>query len=259
MQCGTRQRSAVSIVHGGAKPLKPHPKVLIVDDDPGIGRLLRIFLKGERYKVLWSRNGGSALTQAVESRPDVIILELDLPDGDGFAVLEGLRDWNETPVLILSGRAGVADKVRALDSGANDFLAKPFAPEELAARLRVLQRCETPTSDVSLLVSGALKTDMSTRQVTVNGHRLALTATEEAAFYILARHTGRLVPRPRLIRAIWGTDAASKNAELHVYIAQLRRKLEKHGGFNLIRGDGSVGYSLALSTDHECTEAKTVL
>ncbi len=239
--------------------MKPHPKVLIVDDDPGIGRMLRIFLEGERYKVLWSRSGESGLKKAVESRPDVIILELDLPDGDGFAVLDALREWSQAPVLILAGRADVASKVRALDSGANDFLAKPFIPEELAARLRVLQRCETPTSDVSLLVNGALKIDLATRQATVNGFPLSLTTIEEALFYILARHAGRLVPWQRLLRAIWGTEAVSKNAELHVYIAQLRRKLEEHGGSNLLRGDGRLGYCLALSADQQWTEAQKVL
>jgi two-component system KDP operon response regulator KdpE len=239
--------------------VKPHPKVLIVDDDPGVGRMLRIYFERERYKVLWSRTGEGALRKAVESRPDVIILEIDLPDGDGFAVLDALREWSDAPVLILSQRAGVAEKVRALDSGANDFLAKPFAPEELAARLRVLQRSETPNSDFSLLVSGILKIDMATRQATVNGQSLVFTAIEEAVFYILARHAGRLVPRQRLLRAIWGADSVSKNAELHVYIAQLRRKLEEHGGHHLILGDGRVGYSLALTSEHECTKAETVM
>jgi two-component system KDP operon response regulator KdpE len=237
--------------------LKPHPKVLIVDDDPAIGRMLRPMLEGERYKVLWSRDGAGGVTQAVESRPDVIILELDLPDGDGFAVLAALREWNEAPVLILSGRAGVADKVRALEAGANDYMVKPFAPEELAARLRVLQRCEPPTSDGPLLVSGALKIDMATREVTVNGSSLELTATEEAILFILARQAGKLVPRPRLTRAIWGTDAVPKISELQVYIARLRRKLEERGGINLIRGDGSEGYSLSLTADHECATLKT--
>ena len=209
--------------------------------------MLRIFLKGERYRVLWSRNGGSGLTQAVERRPDVIILELDLPDGDGFAVLDALREWNEAPVLVLSARTGVADKVRALDAGANDFLSKPFAPEELAARLRVLQRCEPPTNDGPVLMSGPLKIDMATRRVRVNGDPITLTATEEAVLNILARHAGSLVPWQRLLRAIWGTDSASKNAELHVYIAQLRRKLSEHGAGQLIRGDGRAGYSLAIS------------
>ncbi len=220
--------------------------------------MLRILLEGEGYKVLWSRNGESGLTQAVEHRPDVILLELDLPDDEGFAVLGALREWNEGPVLILSGRAGVSDKVRALDAGANDYLVKPFAPEELVARLRVLQRSELPANDGPLLVTGPLKIDMATRAVTVNGFSPGLTATEGAVLHILARHAGKLVPWQRITRAIWGTIAAPKLAELRVYIAGLRRKLEEHGGSNLIRGDGSLGYSLLLETDHEYSAPKTV-
>ena len=221
--------------------------------------MLRILLEGERYKVLWSRSGESGLTQAVEHRPDVILLELDLPDGDGFAVLCALREWNEAPVLILSGRAGVSDKVRALDAGANDYLVKPFAPEELVARLRVRQRSELPTNDGPLLVTGALKIDMATRTVAVNRFPLELTETEGAVLYILARHAGKLVPCQRITRAVWGTDVAPKLAELRVYIAGLRRKLEQHGGKNLIRGDGNLGYSLLLETDHEYSATKTVV
>jgi two-component system KDP operon response regulator KdpE len=223
-----------------------------VDDDPAIGRLLRVVLEGERYKALWGRSIADGLAHAVEARPDVIILELDLPDGDGFAMLEALREWNEAPILILSGRTGVADKVRALDAGANDYMNKPFAPEELLARLRVLLRSEPPTSDGPLLVCGALRIDMATHEVTVNGRALEPTATEEAILFILARHAGKLVPRERLVRAIWGTDAASKVNDLKVHIAHLRRKLEENGGFNLIRGGGGAGYSLALADYHEC-------
>lgn len=240
-------------------PLKPHPKVLIVDDDPAIGRMLRVILESERYRVLWSRSGADGLAQGVESRPDVIILELDLPDGDGFAVLDALREWNGAPVLMLSNRADVADIVRALDSGANDYMVKPFAPEELAARLRVLLRSEPPTSDGPLLVNGPLRIDMATREMTMNGCRLELTATEEAVLYILAHHAGKLVPRGRLVRAVWGTNDANKVHDLQVHIARLRRKLEEHGGNNLIRGEGSVGYSLSLAANHECTDLKTVL
>jgi len=232
--------------------LKPHPKVLIVDDDPAIGRMLRPLLEGERYKVWWSRYAGEALAQAVEIRPDVIILELDLPDGDGFAVLEALREWSATPVLILSGRVDIGDKVRALDAGANDYVAKPFAPAELAARLRVLQRCEPPLDDGPLVISGALQIDLATRAVTVGGHPLTFTATEEAILFILARHAGKFVPQQRLTRVIWGTADAAKIGELRVYIARLRRKLEENGGGNLIRGEGTVGYGLALTADQEC-------
>jgi len=237
--------------------LKPHPKVLIVDDDPAIGRMLRLLLEGEHYKVWWSRNAQDALEVAVEHRPDVIILELDLPDGNGFAVLEALREWTTTPVLILSGRVDIGDKVRALDAGANDYVAKPFAPAELAARLRVLQRCEPPTDDGPLVVSGTLQIDLATRAATVSGHPLKLTATEEAILFILARHAGKLVPQQRLTRVIWGTAVADKIDELRVYIARLRRKLEEHGGTNLIRGEGTIGYGLALAADQACAAFKT--
>jgi len=228
-----------------------------VDDDPAIGRMLRVLLEGERYKVTWCRSAADALAQAVESRPDVVILELDLPDGDGFGVLDALREWSAAPVLILSGRADVAVIVRALDGGANDYLVKPFAPEELAARLRVLLRSEPPSSDGPLLVSGGLRIDMATHEMTVNGSPLELTATEEAVLYVLARHAGRLVPRGRLVRAVWGTEAESKIHDLQVHIARLRRKLEEHGGKSLISGEGSVGYSLTLVADNGCTGLKT--
>lgn len=240
--------------------LKPHPKVLIVDDDPATGRMLRVVLESKRYRVLWSRNRSEALKEAVEQRPDVIVLELDLPDGDGILFLEALREWNEAPVIILTGRTGISDKVRALDAGANDYLVKPFAPEELAARLRVLLRYETLTGDGPVLVSGNLEINMATRRMTMNGTALDLTATEEALLYILARHVGKLVPRRRLIRAIWGIYSARKTHDLQVHIAHLRRKFEEHGGGNLIGGDGNVGYRLSmLFSKDEYSDLKTVL
>ncbi len=223
-----------------------------MDDDPAIGRLLRVVLEGERYRTRWARSIADGLAQAVEGRPDAIILELDLPDGDGFAMLEALREWNEAPILILSGRQGVADRVRALDAGANDYVCKPFAPEELSARLRVLLRSEPPTSDGPLLVSGALRIDMATHEVTVNGRAIEPTATEEAILFILARHAGRLVPRERLVRAIWGTGAGERVNDLKVHISHLRRKLEENGGVNLIREGSGLGYSLAVADYHEC-------
>jgi two-component system KDP operon response regulator KdpE len=231
--------------------VKPHPKVLIVDDDPSTGRMLQIVLEGKRCKVLWSRTGKDALLQAVESRPDVVVLELDLPDGDGIKVLESLREWTEAPVIILTGRSEIAEKIHALDAGANDYMVKPFAPEELAARLRVLLRSEQAIGDGPLLVSGALQINMATRSMTMNGVHLTLTATEEALLYILARHAGKLVPRRRLIRGIWGMATARKVHDLQVHIAHLRRKLEAQGGYNLIQGEGSVGYRLSLSGSND--------
>jgi len=238
--------------------LKPHPKALVVDDDPAIGRLLRVLLEGERYKVLWRRSAAEGLAEGVESRPDVFILELDLPDGDGFAVLGELRQWSEAPVMILSARTAVQDIVRALDGGANDYMVKPFAPEELAARLRALLRSELPACDGPLLLSGALRIDMATREMTVGGAPLRLTATEEAVLFILARHAGKLVPRGRLVRAVWGAKEPSKVHDLRVHIARLRRKLDDHGASNLIREEEGLGYTLALAPDHGSAELRTV-
>jgi two-component system, OmpR family, KDP operon response regulator KdpE len=226
--------------------VKPHPRILIADDDPSTGRMLQIVLGGRRCKVDWCRSGRDALHQAIMSRPDAVVLELDLPDGDGIHVLESLREWTGAPVIILTGRAEIAQKVHALDAGANDYMVKPFAPEELAARLRVLLRSEPAVGDGPLLASGPLRIDMATRTMTLNGLRLVLTATEEALLYILARHVGKLVPRRRLIRAIWGMATAGKGHDLQVHIAHLRRKLEAQGGENLIQGEGGFGYRLSL-------------
>jgi two-component system KDP operon response regulator KdpE len=224
-----------------------------MDHDPGIGRLLRVLLEGERYRVLWRRNGADGLAEGVRSRPEAFILELDLPDADGMTVLRALREWSGAPVLILSVRAGTPDKVRALDAGANDYMVKPFAPEELVARLRVLLRCEPPVDDGPLLVSGGLTMDMATHRITVNGRPLRLAATEEAILHILARHAGKIVPCQRLVRSIWGTDSGSKIHELQVFVARLRRKLEVRGAENLIRGSGRLGYTLPLG--HESDDA----
>lgn len=183
---------------------------------------------------------------AVERRPDAIVLELDLPRCSGFRILEALRQWNEAPVIILTGRAGIADKVRALDAGANDYMVKPFAPEELAARLRALMRIEPPIGDGPLLVSGALRMNMATRRTTINGCLISLTATEEALLFVLARHAGKIVPGGRLIRAIWGVATAEKTGDLQVHISHLRRKFERFGGNNLILGEATEGYRLSL-------------
>jgi two-component system KDP operon response regulator KdpE len=240
-------------------PLKPHPRVLIVDGDPGVGRMLRVVLEARWCRVLWTRSLAEGLAETVEKRPDAIVLELDLPDSGGFEALEALREWSDAPVLILSGRASIADKIRALDAGANDFVTKPFAPEELAARLRVLLRSELPESDGPLFVSGALRIDMATREMTANGLPLGLTATEAAVLYVLARHAGKIVQHERIIRAIWGASSAGKIHDLQVHIARLRRKLEERGAQRMIRGEGGAGYCLALSAEHEYATLKTVV
>jgi two-component system KDP operon response regulator KdpE len=226
--------------------LKPHPRVLVIDGDASTGRMLRLVLESERYRVAWSRSGAEALRQAVDSRPDVVVLELDLPDGSGFRILESLREWCEAPVVILSARTAIADKVRALDAGANDYVVKPFAPEELAARLRVQLRCEAPICDGPILVSGKLRINMATRRMTIGEAPLELTATEEALLYVLARHAGKIVPRERLVRAVWGIYSSRKIRDLQVHIGRLRRKLGLLGAGGLLQGEGIRGYNLSL-------------
>ena len=233
--------------------MRPNPKLLLLDDDPAIGRMLAMLLEPKRYKVTWARSGQEGLRRAADERPDVIILELDLPDQDGLEVLQSLREWNAAPVLVLSARKEVGDKVRALDAGANDYLTKPFAGEELLARLRVLQRCEPAMTDAPILIAGPLRVNMATHEVSVDGEPVALTATEDAIFYVLARHAGRRVSCAHLLRAVWGAGAAAKIDELREYIWRLRRKLEQRGVENLIRADGGTGYSLALLPGPEHT------
>jgi two-component system KDP operon response regulator KdpE len=242
-----RSRAGAGPACGFPGPRKPRPRVLIADSDPAIGRMLRIVLESEKYRVLWRQCGADALAEAAASRPDAVILELDLPDGDGLCVLQALRERCSAPVLILSARSGVADKVRALDGGANDYMVKPIAPEELAARLRVLLRCETPAGYGPHVVSGALRIDTATREMSVNGRPLELSATEEALLYVLARHVGKLVPREQLLRSVWGVAAAEEAHDLQVHVARLRRKLEELTGSDLIRREGGAGYSLSLA------------
>jgi two-component system, OmpR family, KDP operon response regulator KdpE len=211
--------------------------------------MLRVVLESQRYRVVWSRRGRDGLAEGVRWRPEIVILELDLPDMDGFAVLQSFREWSNAPLMILSGRTGIADKVRALDAGANDYMLKPFAPEELAARLRVLLRNGALPDDGPIFLNGALRIDMATREVTVNGRALAISATEEAVLHILARHAGKIVPWRRIVRAIWGADAATKIHDLQVHISRLRRKFAMQGVTDVIMGHSALGYTLSLSSD----------
>jgi two-component system KDP operon response regulator KdpE len=227
--------------------MKPKPTALIIDGERAIRRLVRIVLEQERYKVIGVETGRQGLEAAVERKPDVIILELDLPDIDGLVVLQRIREWSQKPVLILSERDGPSDKVSAFDKGADDYLTKPFDNAELLARLRVIQHRFDGIPDSPVVVEGDLKVNLTSHEVTLRGQKLNFTPTEEALFYLLARHAGKTVTCKHLVRCVWGTDADDKIRDVRVYVAYLRRKLGAYGGEILIKTEGGVGYCLSLA------------
>jgi two-component system KDP operon response regulator KdpE len=226
--------------------MKPTPIILIIDSDKASRRLLRNILQARRYRVCETESGQTGIQEAAARGPDVIILELELADTDGITVLRRLREWNQSPILVVSSRDGESDKVLALDSGANDYLTKPFGSEELLARLRVLQRTLPTEPDGPLFIHGNLKVDLNARVITCAGRIIDLTPTEQAIFYTLLRHAGKLVSSKHLLRCVWGTDSETKLRDLHVYIVNLRRKLRKVSEQVLIHTEGSQGYRVIV-------------
>ena len=226
--------------------MKPNPTVLVVDADRPIRRLLRVVLEPHHYKVYEAENGQTGMKEAVARQPDVIILELALPDINGLSLLKRLREWNPVPVLILSAQNDEESKVAALDGGANDYMTKPFGSSELRARLRVLQRSMPSESDGPLYINGDLQVDMTSHLVTMSGRQVFLSRTEEAVFCTLVRHAGKLVTCTHLMRCVWGTDSENKLHDLHVYIRCLRQKLRGTAGDVLIQTEGSAGYRLLV-------------
>jgi len=233
--------------------MKPNPIALLIDADRPIRRLLRVILEPHHYKVFEAEDGQTGIKEAVARRPDVIILDLSLPDMDGLTVLKRLREYNRDPILILSAQDDEENKVAALDSGANDYMAKPFSSAELLARLRVLQRSIPGEPDGPLFLHGDLQVDIISHQVTLRGHQVDLTPTEAAVLYILVRYAGKLVPCRHLLRCVWGNDSENKLHDLHVYIRSLRQKLNGAGNESVIQTEGSTGYRLLLPMDCQHT------
>ena len=206
----------------------PTTRVLVVDDEPQIVRALRINLSVRGYEVLTAGTGAAALRAAAERHPDVVILDLGRPDMDGIEVLAGLRGWSRAPVIVLSARTDSADKVEALDAGADDYVTKPFGMDELLARLRAAVRrgAETADTDAPVVVTSSFTVDLAAKKVTKNGAAVHLTPTEWGMLEMLVRHRGKLVGRKELLREVWGPSYATETHYLRVYLAQLRRKLE---------------------------------
>ncbi|WP_458690816.1 response regulator [Nocardia tengchongensis] len=206
----------------------PPIKVLVVDDEPQILRALRINLSVRGYEVTTASTGGAALRAAAEKHPEVIILDLGLPDIDGIEVLAGLRGWSTVPVIVLSARTDSSDKVEALDAGADDYVTKPFGMDELLARLRAAVRRSATTADTAepVIETASFTVDLAAKKVTRHGRDVHLTPTEWGVLEMLVRHQGKLVGRRELLREVWGPSYATETHYLRVYLAQLRRKLE---------------------------------
>ncbi|MGA2221917.1 MAG: response regulator [Verrucomicrobiia bacterium] len=224
--------------------MKPNPIVLVIDDEAAIRRLLRAALEPQNYQVCEAETGQLGLQEAVGRRPDVVILDLGLPDMDGLTVLKRLREWSQTPVLVLTVRDREADKVAALDSGADDYLTKPFGTAELLARLRAVQRRAAEAREEPVFVSGSLTVDLAARTVTASKQEVHLTATEYALLHELVRHAGKVVTHRQLLRAVWGPNAESQSQYLRVYITHLRKKLETDPEQKFIRTEPGIGYRL---------------
>jgi two-component system, OmpR family, KDP operon response regulator KdpE len=202
--------------------------VLVIDDETSILRALRINLTAREYVVHTASDGTSGLRSASSDRPDVIILDLGLPDMDGAEVIRGIRGWSQVPIIVLSAREQEADKVAALDAGADDFVTKPFGMDELLARLRAAARRATSTTrDEPVVTTADFTVDLAAKRVRrTDGTDVRLTPTEWEILELLARHRGRLVTAKQLLREVWGQQYESETHYLRVYLAQLRRKLE---------------------------------
>ncbi len=223
-------------------------RVLIVDDEPAIRRFLRVSLSAHGYAVFEASDGQAALSAVVADRPDLIILDLGLPDLDGIEVTRLLREWTRIPIIILSVRGQEADKVTALDAGADDYLTKPFSTGELLARIRVALRHTGQSGTEPIFTSGDLTVDLVRRVVTVTGREVQLTPTEYDLLRVLVIHAGKVLTHRQLLREVWGIGYEQETHILRVNISNLRRKIEPDPARpRHILTEPGVGYRLRAS------------
>jgi two-component system KDP operon response regulator KdpE len=201
-------------------------RILVVDDDPQLLRALRLTLGAHRYEVAVAADGASGLALASRTPPDLVVLDLGLPDMDGVAVVEGLRGWSNAPVIVLSARHAESAKVAALDAGADDYVTKPFGMGELLARIRAALRRAAPAPEEPVVTTAAFTIDLAAKRVTTASGDVRLTPTEWHLLEVLARHPDRLVGHRQLLREVWGPNYQTESNYLRVHLANLRRKLE---------------------------------
>lgn len=226
-------------------------KILIADDDPQILRALRITLTAKGYEIVTATDGTRAIEAAIDHRPDLYMIDLGMPALDGIDVIEAVRGWSTAPILVVSGRTGAADKVDALDAGADDYVTKPFSIDELLARIRALTRRIPRDESDPVVTLGDVTVDLASRTAvsTADGaaRPIRLTPTEWQVLGLLIRNPGRLVTRQTMLTHIWGSEHITDTGYLRLYVAQLRKKLEPHPSTpRYLLTDAGMGYRLVV-------------
>jgi two-component system KDP operon response regulator KdpE len=222
------------------------PSVLVCDDEPQILRALKVILREAGFEAVGAETAREALDSAAMRRPDAAIVDLVLPDGDGVEVCAQLRSWSEMPILVLSAIGEEAQKVRALEAGADDYVTKPFGPKELVARLRAAMRRAPGGEEEPKVEIGGLEVDFAAHTASRDGEEIHLTPTEFSLLRTLVRNRGRLMTHRALLTEVWGPAWSEDTATLRTHVANLRRKVEASGGERLIRTDPGVGYRIAI-------------
>ncbi|MEQ8200582.1 MAG: response regulator [Syntrophomonadaceae bacterium] len=221
-------------------------RILVIDDEVEIRRLLKVGLTAHGYDFAEASTAGEGIYRAAADRPDVVILDMGLPDQEGFEVLRQIREWSQVPVIILSVRGQDCDKVKALDIGADDYLTKPFSLSELMARIRVALRHQANLKDEPVIQVGDVYMDLARRIVKVGGNEIHLTPIEYDLLKILISNAGKVVTHRQLINTVWGSDAQENSQYLRIYISQLRKKIEKDPNQPvLILTEPGIGYRLS--------------
>jgi two-component system KDP operon response regulator KdpE len=224
-------------------PLKS--TALIIDDELQMRRLLRVCLEANGYRVAEAATGKEGIAEAAQHPPDVVILDLGLPDMEGVDVLKRLREWSRVPVVVLSVRDREEDKIAALDNGADDYVTKPFSSGELLARLRVAQRHATPAAEATVFRSDQLEVDLAARVVRLKGKEVRLTVTEYSLLRLFVQHAGKVLTHRQILREVWGPNYVEQTHYLRVYLAHLREKLEANPAQpELLITEPGVGYRL---------------
>lgn len=225
------------------------PLVLLIEDEPQMRRFLRAALESHDYRLVEATTSREGLAQATSRNPDVILLDLGLPDGDGIDLARRIREWSVTPIVVISARGQEQDKVAALDAGADDYLTKPFGTDELLARLRVAlrhaARVASPAEPVFSV--GELRVDLAARRVFVGSSEVHLTPTEYKLLTVLVRHAGKVVTQRQILKEVWGPNSVEQTHYLRVYMAQLRHKIEQDPTRpHHLQTEVGVGYRLRL-------------